>query len=271
MSNAVVVVPCFNEARRLRVEGFADLVRDGGVRLLFVDDGSRDDTLQVLRSICALLGPRRAALLALEENGGKAEAVRRGLLRALEDGASRVGFLDADLATPASEMLRLLATLDESGAQAVLAARVALLGTTIERHAWRHYLGRIFATAASLILDLRVYDTQCGAKAFRSSDLLASALARPFNARWAFDVELIGRLLTGGPGCAGLSARDFVEMPLRTWTDVPDSKLRLADYPSIGLELLRVFYALRAARRALPSRVSSSAAELAAMRSRDAA
>jgi glycosyltransferase involved in cell wall biosynthesis len=271
ISNAVIVVPCFNEARRLRVEGFADLVRDGGVRLLFVDDGSRDDTLRVLRSICTQLGPRRAALLALEENGGKAEAVRRGLLRAIEDGASRVGFLDADLATPGSEMLRLLATLDESGAQAVLAARVALLGTTIERKAWRHYLGRIFATAASLILDLRVYDTQCGAKAFRSSDRLASALARPFNARWAFDVELIGRLLIGVPGRAGLSARDFVEMPLRSWTDVPDSKLGLADFPSLGIELLRVFFALRAERRAAQSSVPSTESDLAAMRSRDAA
>jgi len=95
-------------------------------------------------------------------------------------GARLVGFLDADLATPAEEMLRLVSTLRSSRAQAAFAARVALLGTTIERHATRHYLGRVFATAASLILDLRVYDTQCGAKAFHATPLLAAALEEPF-------------------------------------------------------------------------------------------
>src|SRR5256884_6420784 len=159
-------------------------------------------------------------------------------------GARMVGFLDADLATPAEEMLRLVATLRASRAQAAFASRVALLGTTIERHATRHYLGRLFATAASLILDLRVYDTQCGAKAFHASPLLAATLEEPFHARWAFDVELIGRLLAGAPGISGLRATDLLEMPLCTWTDVPDSKLRFVQFPRLGIELARVHFAL---------------------------
>src|SRR5437762_11262905 len=169
----VVVVPCFNEGRRLRAEGFRPLLSEPGTRILFVDDGSRDDTRNVLAAICAELGPR-ALRLALPRNEGKAEAVRQGLLRAIQMSARIVGFLDADLATPAGEMLRLVSTLRASRTQAAFAARVALLGTTIERHATRHYLGRLFATAASLILDLRVYDTQCGAKAFYASPLLRS-------------------------------------------------------------------------------------------------
>src|SRR5207249_3288358 len=117
------------------------------------------------------------------------------------------------------EMLRLVSTLRASRAQAAFAARVALLGTTIERHATRHYLGRLFATAASLILDLRVYDTQCGAKAFYASPLLAAALEKPFHARWAFDVELIGRLLAGAPGIPGLRPTDLLEMPAASHLD----------------------------------------------------
>jgi glycosyltransferase involved in cell wall biosynthesis len=244
MPGLIVVVPCFNEGRRLRAEGFRALLKDPATRLLFVNDGSTDDTREVLSAICAQLGPN-ALRLDLPRNQGKAEAVRQGLLAGLEMGAQVVGFLDADLATPAEEMLRLVETLRDSRVHAAFAARVALLGTTIQRKVSRHYLGRVFATAASIVLGLRVYDTQCGAKAFRVSDLLAAVLAEPFQGRWAFDVELIGRLVAGAPGIPGLSAEELLEMPLRTWTDVPDSKLRFAEFHRLGIELIRIHRALR--------------------------
>ena len=126
MVELVIVVPCFNEGRRLRAEGFRPLLSHPGTRILFVDDGSRDDTREVLASVCAQLGPR-ALRLDLARNQGKAEAVRQGLLEALQIGARMVGFLDADLATPAEEMLRLISTLRSSRAQAAFAARVALV------------------------------------------------------------------------------------------------------------------------------------------------
>ncbi|HYS07538.1 MAG TPA: glycosyltransferase [Myxococcales bacterium] len=252
MVGLIVVVPCFNEGQRLRAEGFRALLADPATRVLFVNDGSTDDTREVLAALCAELGPN-ALRLDLPRNQGKAEAVRQGMLAGLRLGAPIVGFLDADLATPAEEMIRLVDTLRASRVQAAFASRVALLGTRIERHAFRHYLGRVFATAASLILDLRVYDTQCGAKAFRATDLLMTALAEPFHARWAFDVELIGRLLAGAPGTPGLTAADLLEMPLQTWTDVPDSKLRFAQFHRLGIELIRI-------RRALARRRSRRAA-----------
>ena len=247
--NATIIVPCFNEGRRLRADGFRELLCAPGVRLLFVDDGSRDDTLAVLKNICSGHG-EKAQVLALPRNCGKAEAVRQGLTAALRSGASMVGYLDADLATPAAEMLRLCEALADSKTEVALGARVALLGARIERRALRHYLGRVFATVASLILDLRVYDTQCGAKAFRASPLLLAVLDQPLHARWAFDVELIGRLLAGTAGIAGLPASAFLEMPLRSWTDVPGSKLRFSHFPLLGIELWRIHLALRRFRRA---------------------
>ena len=67
----------------------------------------------------------------------------------------------------------------------------------------RHYVGRLFATASSLILDMTVYDTQCGAKVLRAGPALRAALATPFHSRWAFDVELLGRLHNGVGGADG--------------------------------------------------------------------
>jgi glycosyltransferase involved in cell wall biosynthesis len=244
MHKSVIVIPCYNEANRLDASAFHHLVRIPGIDLLFVNDGSTDRTSIVLNELCATM-ENRATLFTLAHNSGKAEAVRQGMLRALDSGADVVGYYDADLATPPREMLRLIAALDESGALVVLASRVRLLGTKIERRAMRHYLGRIFATVASLCVGIPVYDTQCGAKVFRASESLREALADPFTSRWGFDVELIGRLLIGNQGIPGFSPDCFLEMPLKSWRDVPGSKLRASDFPKTMFELVRITISLR--------------------------
>jgi glycosyltransferase involved in cell wall biosynthesis len=249
MGDTVVVVPCFNEEERLDREAFARYAREGRAKLLFVNDGSSDGTEQVLRELTGA-SDGRAGLLSLEQNAGKAEAVRQGMLRALDEGAAVVGYLDADLSTPLEEADRLEDRLRVGGGQVVLAARVALLGRMIERKAVRHYLGRVFATFASMILDLPVYDTQCGAKFFRASPTLRHALDEPFLSRWAFDVELIGRLLTGGPGAPPLSIEDFEEVPLYEWRDVEGSKLRTGHMVGVLGDLARIQADLRRRERA---------------------
>jgi hypothetical protein len=163
---------------------------------------------------------------------------------ALARGAGLVGYLDADLSTPPAELFRLRAAFERPGVEAVLGARVALLGADIERSAVRHYLGRVFASLAAVILHARVYDTQCGAKLFRASAALDAALASPFLSRWAFDVELLGRLLAGSSGVPGLPLSAIVEVPLQTWHDVKGSKLgpvamarTLAELGRIGVDI----------------------------------
>jgi dolichyl-phosphate beta-glucosyltransferase len=239
-----VVVPCYNEAERL--DGgplLAFLDERPEARLVFVNDGSTDATQARLEELAAKR-PDRIRVLALDPNGGKAEAVRQGMLAALAEGGRVVGYLDADLSTPPTELPRLLAALDRPGVEVALGARVALLGTDIHRSPVRHYLGRVFASIAAGVLQARIYDTQCGAKLFRASPSLSAALGEPFLSRWAFDVELLGRLLAGNSSTPPLPLAAIVEVPLATWRDVKGSKLgpvamarSLKDLGMIGLDL----------------------------------
>lgn len=243
----VFVVPCYNEAARLDRDAFRRFVASrGDVDLLFVDDGSTDDTRAVLRELAAG-NAARVAVLGLNRNGGKGEAVRRGMLAAVDDGAAVVGYWDADLATPLDEVDAFLAELrSRPDADAVIGARVRLLGRTIERRLVRHLGGRCFATAASMVLRLPVYDTQCGAKLFRAGPTLEAALGRPFVSRWVFDVELLGRLaaLNEGHPHGGI-----VELPLTTWADVAGSKVGPRDAAGAIVELARTARTLKRFRR----------------------
>ncbi len=239
----LIVVPCHNEERRLDLALFESLVESGRLRLLFVDDGSTDGTYAALERLASRRG--EVDVLRLPLNVGKAEAVRQGLLRGVR-AAPIVGYYDADLATPPAELLRLVDLLeDRDDLEFVLAARVLLLGRRIQRRSWRHYLGRIFATLAALSLRIPVYDTQCGAKAFRTSPALQEAIGVPFRSSWAFDVELIGRLLRGTDTAPPVPLAAFEEMPLREWRDVSGSRLDVRGMARALIDLLVVGVRLR--------------------------
>ena len=248
MTRSVLVVPCFNEEKRLDRAAFTELAKTEDLTLLFVDDGSKDGTLRVLRELESKL-PAKIRVLAIEKNGGKGEAVRRGLLAALESGAGVVGYGDADLATPPGELLRLRNKVSDCGPAVVVGSRVLLVGTQIERKLLRHLLGRVFATFAANIVDMPFYDTQCGAKFFRDTPALRAALVRPFVSRWAFDIELLGRLRIGTPDVPGLALAEFREVPLEQWIDIPDSKLNMGGMAKTLGDLARIDRELAKMRR----------------------
>lgn len=251
MREVILVVPCFNESARLREGEFLALARDADLALLFVDDGSTDRTAERVEELVSR-SDGRAMLCRLARNSGKAEAVRQGLLRTIGEGATIVGYADADLSTPAGELARLVGEIRRRPVQVLMGSRVRMLGSEITRRPARHYLGRLFATCASLALGLAVYDTQCGAKLFRVTPVLRAALERPFTSRWAFDVELLGRLLSRD-GRPSYAAEDFAEVPLLRWSDVKGSKLNAFAAARAGLDLMRIAWGLRRGRRSRPA------------------
>lgn len=204
---------------------------------IFVDDGSTDGTAQLLQSM-AKSEANNIRLITFETNRGKAEAVRQGTLSAIAAGARYIGYWDADLATPLSSILEFVAELTKnSHLLLVMGARVQLLGRTIVRNRYRHYLGRVFATVASLVLRMPVYDTQCGAKMFVASEPVALAFRDPFISRWVFDVEILARLVCRGNVNPHLA---ICEYPLLEWHDVKGSKIKPKDFWIALWDLARI-------------------------------
>jgi dolichyl-phosphate beta-glucosyltransferase len=239
LNRVALVVPCFDEEGRLDAQALRSAACQVDLELVLVDDGSRDGTRALLEDIAR----RRPAthVVALDRNRGKAEAVRTGVLDALSRKPDAVGYWDADLSTPLSEIpsfVRVLAEKDD--VEIVFGSRVKLMGRSIERLAWRHYAGRAFATLASMTLELPVYDTQCGAKLFRATPLLSRVFAEPMRSAWAFDVEVIARFMALRPGGRAWMARALYELPLESWAHVSGSKVKPADFARAAIDLARI-------------------------------
>lgn len=238
-----IIVPCYNEARRLRVDEFERFAKShSDVRLLLVDDGSDDDTQSLLRG---LVERNEAAfgVLIQERNLGKAQAVRCGMNEAMRAGAVYAGYWDADLAAPLDEIPAFVDILDaEPELEVLLGSRVKLLGRHIERRAIRHYTGRVAATAISITLSLPVYDTQCGAKLFRVSDRCRDLFAEPFVTTWAFDVEILARMIRATRQSGeGDPSHVIREVPLWEWRDVAGSKVQPIDFLKSMVELTKIW------------------------------
>ena len=144
-----------------------------------------------------------------------------------------VGYWDADFSTPLSEVDGMLRywELNQSKAVAIWGSRVMRLGSSIERHFWRHVFGRLFATLVGLSLpSVKVYDSQCGAKVFKRS-LIPALFEKAFVSPWIFDVELLYRLKN----------QPLLEYPLREWHDQQGGQFRLLKHgPRALWDLIKI-------------------------------
>ena len=229
-----VVIPMYNEASRLDVKYIVSNSNEV-TQWIFVDDGSTDQTPQIIRQLVTDIRAKggSAESIELPENSGKGEAVRQGILMAAETDCDICGFLDSDFSTPLSEFTRIAHLADSGDSPIVLGARVALIGKDIRRTPGRHYMGRVAATLISALLDLPVYDTQAGIKVFRR-EVVKDLFEEPFISRWLFDCEFLLRAKK-----AGLS---MVEEPLDVWHEnFKGNKVNIGSYFRSLLDLVKIY------------------------------
>ncbi len=234
---ALIVVPCYNEEKRLTPKTFSSYIeKHPTTGFVFVDDGSRDNTLQVLMQM-RIQHHNNINVIRLEKNSGKAEAVRSGLTYAVAQDVQFVGYWDADLATPLEAIDDFLSVMDRyESVGLVYGARKRLLGRRIYRTLKRRIISRICALMARFAILMPVTDTQCGAKVLRNTPATRTAVSIPFKTDWLFDVELFARLaqLMPQPNAS------FYEYPLSEWEEIAGSKITGTTVVQAGFSILKL-------------------------------
>jgi dolichyl-phosphate beta-glucosyltransferase len=184
-----IVIPAYNESARLgaTLEKVLAYVHAQGwdAEVIVVNDGSRDNTAEIVRSFAA----KDPALRLVENPGnrGKGYSVRNGMLNAR---GSIVLFSDADLSSPIEEAPKLFEAL-ERGADIAIGSRWLRAETQTQRQPLhRQLFGRIFNLVLRLTLGLQFADTQCGFKAFKQTAVQAIFPLQRIE-RWGFDPEIL--------------------------------------------------------------------------------
>ncbi|KGL63825.1 response regulator [Polaribacter sp. Hel1_85] len=239
-----VVIPCYNEEERLLSKEFTDYIAtNSGYHLCFVNDGSKDKTLEVLNN----LRKGREDFITVydcEKNGGKAEAVRQGMLyMAKQEDLDYIGFLDADLSTDLADFNDLVTTIEENDKYKIVSgSRISRMGANITKESARKIISMTINFIIRKILSMDFKDTQCGAKIFHK-DVIDISFKDKFVTQWIFDVEIFRRITLH----YGLDkAKEMLcEQPLKRWIHADGSKLSMKDSVKIVGQLAQIAWFYR--------------------------
>ncbi len=246
----LVIVPCYNEENRFNIEYFENVTKIQNTFWVFVDDGSSDQTANLLLEFCNLPNTH---FLKMPKNLGKSEAIRIGMLEGLNlhSHANWVGFLDSDGAFSAYDIQNILGNLVnevDKEITAIFSSRVKLAGRDIRRRIFRHILGRIIATFFGFIWKSLPYDTQSGFKVFRNSEFLQKSIQNNFSTRWFFDIEVSTRIASNKNGNLMIW-----EEPVSSWVDIAGSKISLREILRLLVEIPYIAFLLYVNRKCLHS------------------
>lgn len=185
-----VVIPCFNESKRLNntlSEALIYLVKNvHSFEVIFVNDGSTDNTVEKIHKLCAGFKDNYK-ILSLPVNNGKGYAIHEGVLGA--QGGSIV-FLDADFSTPIETVEPALKAL-KKGADVVIASRRHPMShLVVPQGKARIFLGKGFTWLTNAWLLLSVSDITCGFKCFKR-EVAKELFAKQHQFDWSFDAEIL--------------------------------------------------------------------------------
>ena len=235
-----VVIPCYNEETRILSKEFTDFVHSNlGYHLCFVNDGSTDNTLEVLQNL-AKGREDHISVYNCEKNGGKGEAVRQGVLHLSRDPQlDYIGYLDADLSTDFQDFDDLVKTIETSDFKIVSGSRMSRMGANITKESARKIISKTINLIIRNILGMSFNDTQCGAK-IMDREIANEMFKDKFITKWLFDVEIFMKMRKYYGKDKAISY--ICEQPLKRWIHADGSKLSMRDSIKIVGQLGQIAY-----------------------------
>lgn len=229
-----VLVPAYNEEQILEsnLEKLEAVLADLGLdyEIVVVDDASRDSTFRVAKEYSE--AHPRVKAVTYDVNGGKGCAIKRGFG---ETTKAIVGYIDADIEIRPDELVRYVQTIENEGADAVVANKWDPR-SEVDYAFTRKFLSYGFGTLVKIMVGVPLFDTQCGVKFFRR-EVLEKTLRHVKVDRFGFDVELLAYVLRYGYGVRALpitvrevrtSRVNWVEM-LKMFKDIALTRMRMMD------------------------------------------
>lgn len=189
-----------------------------GWEFIFVDDGSIDETLDIIKPYKF----SNKAVISYRKNRGKGYAVRKGMEKA---GGNFIIFIDADGSIDPSQIRDMLNCLKKYD---VVAGTRASKKSLVRSSLLRKTIGTFFNWYVDLIFNLDVKDNLCGFKGFRKS-IGKKLFNNLMSERWVFDVEIFYKIRK-----EGISLH---QMPIE-WEHRRESKMRPIDPFKMAMELL---------------------------------
>jgi len=195
MSTFYIIVPCYNEEKRLNFNQFYQFSQQNKeYQILFVDDGSTDETLNILKKLS--FSSENISYINYKKNKGKSYAVRSGVLNILENNKlenTYIGFLDADLSISTTDIEKLYNT-------AILNPQLGFIYYMKDKKHYytkkylRYIISNILKIMNEKIYNIKIDDTQCGCKIFKSN-VAEIIFKEEFKSKWLFDLEIFLRLI----------------------------------------------------------------------------
>ncbi|MBX3035730.1 MAG: glycosyltransferase family 2 protein [Anaerolineales bacterium] len=182
-----IIIPAYNEENRLprTLEQVLSFLKQQNYsfQVLVVENGSSDRTFEVAQEY-AKNHPNVTVLK--EEQRGKGNAVRRGMLEA--KGEYRF-ICDADLSMPIEEVAKFIPP-QLTDFDIAIGSREALGAVRYNEPSYRHFGGRGINLLIRLFILPGLQDTQCGFKCFRT-EVAEDLFRQQTLTGWSFDIEIL--------------------------------------------------------------------------------
>jgi dolichyl-phosphate beta-glucosyltransferase len=233
MNKLAVVIPCYNEEKRLQKQQVLNLIsKDTFIEVYLANDGSTDNTVQIIKDITN--DYENIQLINFDKNEGKAQTIYKSFLQLQSSNKfTHFGYLDADFSTDSRQFLEMFDYLSKTKKQDIFGSRISTLNSNIDRKVYRHLIGRTIITFINFFYNLGVYDTQCGAKIF-SKQIMNIIIIEKFKTNWLFDIEIFIRLSNAKIMDSG------IEYPLKYWKDISGSKIKKTDFFYIMYDIVKL-------------------------------